>query len=210
MQIKQPLKASRESVTNATRRAQIIKAAIDTIAELGYDSASFARITERAGLSSPRLISYHFAGKQDLIEAIAESVYRAGAQFMIGRMEQQDSAAGRLQAYVEANLAFLREHPKEIRALTELGAHLRDASGEAYSSAGHQEPGVRELEELLRVGQRSGEFRDFDPRSMAVMIRSAIEAAAPRLNGPHALDLAVYSREVVTTFLTATTGQATR
>lgn len=34
------------------------------IAELGYAQASFARIAGRAGLSSTRLISYHFAGKR--------------------------------------------------------------------------------------------------------------------------------------------------
>ncbi|MFC5835908.1 TetR/AcrR family transcriptional regulator [Nonomuraea insulae] len=199
------IKPSRDSVTNTARRAQIIRAAIDTIAELGYEKASFARITERAGLSSPRLISYHFAGKQDLIMAIVEDVYRAGAQFMIDRMEEQGTAAGRLQVYVETNLEFLRDHPKEITALTELGSHLRNTSGEAYTSAEHQEPGVRGLEELLREGQRAGEFRDFDTRSMAVMIRSAIEAAASRLNGPYAIDIGAYTREVVTAFLAATT-----
>ncbi|TDD12969.1 TetR/AcrR family transcriptional regulator [Nonomuraea diastatica] len=210
MQIKP--KPSRDSVVNAARRAQIVKAAIDTIAELGYDRASFARITERAGLSSPRLISYHFAGKDDLIKAIVEDVYRAGAAYMTGRMEAQATAAGRLRAYLEANLEFLRDHPREIAALTEVGPHLRDRSGAPYTSAGHQEPGVRGLEELLREGQRGGEFRDFDPRAMAVMIRGAIEAAASRVSGPHALDLASYAREAVTTFLAATaaTGEPPR
>ena len=39
------------------------RSAITTIAELGYASASFARIAKRAGLSSTGLISYHFANR---------------------------------------------------------------------------------------------------------------------------------------------------
>ncbi|TDC05855.1 TetR/AcrR family transcriptional regulator [Nonomuraea longispora] len=208
MQIKR--KASRDSAINVTRRAQIIKAAIDTIADLGYDRASFARITERAGLSSPRLISYHFAGKDDLIKAIVQDVYQSGAAFILGRMEAEETAPGRLKAYLEANLEFLRDHPTEIAALTELGSHLRNPSGERSTTAEHQEPGVQGLAKLLRDGQRTGEFRDFDPRSMAVLIRGAIEAAASRVSGSHAIDMDSYTREIVSTFLAATTGKSPR
>ncbi|MEU6155652.1 TetR family transcriptional regulator [Actinosynnema sp. NPDC047251] len=34
---------------------------METLAESGYAGASFARIAKRAGLSSPGLLSYHFA-----------------------------------------------------------------------------------------------------------------------------------------------------
>ncbi len=46
----------------------------EVIAELGYPKASYARIAERAGLSSTGLISYHFADKSDLIGEVAASV----------------------------------------------------------------------------------------------------------------------------------------
>jgi TetR/AcrR family fatty acid metabolism transcriptional regulator len=46
------------------RRAQIAASAIDTIADVGFAGASFARIAERVGISGG-LISYHFAGKHD-------------------------------------------------------------------------------------------------------------------------------------------------
>jgi TetR/AcrR family fatty acid metabolism transcriptional regulator len=44
------------------RRAQIMAAAIDTIAEAGFAGASFAPIAGKLGISRG-LISYHFAGK---------------------------------------------------------------------------------------------------------------------------------------------------
>lgn len=188
------------SVTTSARRAQIVQATIDTLADLGYDQASFARITERAGLSSPRMISYHFAGKQDLMRQIVIDVFELGAKFMVERIEVEDTSVRRLRAYLEANLRFLRDHPREVAALTEIGPHLRTESGSAYTSAGAQEPSVHGLAELLADGQRAGEFREFNTRSMAVMIRGAIEAAAQRVNGQSSLDFEDYARELVTVF----------
>lgn len=190
--------------TNAARRAQIVAAAIDTIAELGYAKASFAKITERAGLSSPRMISYHFADKDDLMHQIVREVFTAGAEFIGARMAVEETVAAKLRAYLEANLEFLRAHPREMVALTEIGPHVRDADGQPYTSQSTQEPGVRGLEELLTAGQRSGEFRDFDVRALAVMIRGAVDAAAQRLRGEPGLDFDTYTRELVTAFSLAT------
>jgi AcrR family transcriptional regulator len=49
--------------TEEARRTQIVTAAIETIAELGYAQTSFTQIAKRAGLSGTSLISYHFTGK---------------------------------------------------------------------------------------------------------------------------------------------------
>ncbi|MGI5131635.1 TetR/AcrR family transcriptional regulator [Pseudonocardia sp. CA-107938] len=189
--------------TNEARRAQIMRAAIDTIAEVGYAKASFARITERAGLSSPRMISYHFESKDDLIHEIVLHVFGAGAAFINERVSAADGAIGRLQAYLEANLQFLREHPRDIAALTEIGPHLRDAAGQRYPSVGAQEVSVQSLEKLLADGHVSGEFRDFDVRSMAVLIRGAVDGAARRLRDEPDFDFDAYTREAVATFTRA-------
>src|SRR5262245_32686250 len=114
--------------TNEARRAQIMAAAIGAIAELGYAKASFARITERAGLSSPRMISYHFADKDDLIHEILLHVLGAGAIFIGERVAAAGTASERLTAYLRANLEFIREHPAEMIALFEIGPHVRSAA----------------------------------------------------------------------------------
>lgn len=190
--------------TNQARRAQIVRAAIETIAELGYAKASFAQITKRAGLRSPRMISYHFADKDDLIRQITVEVFTAGALYIHEHTAAADTSSGKLRAYLEANLRFLREHPKEVAALTEIGKHLRTDEGETYTSTGAQEVSVRSLETLLAEGRASGEFRDFDLRSMAIMIRAAVDGAAQRLREEPDFDFDAYSREVVATFALAT------
>src|SRR5882757_8394362 len=67
------MRARREgdrTFTENARRAQIVRAAIETIGELGYRATALARIAERAGLSSTGMISYHFRGKDDLMHAV--------------------------------------------------------------------------------------------------------------------------------------------
>lgn len=189
--------------TNEARRAQIVRAAIDTIADLGYTKASFAQITKRAGLRSPRMISYHFADKSDLIRQILIEVFTAGAAYINERTQDADTDLGRLRAHLEANLRFLREHPKEIAALTEIGPHVRDEAGKAYTSTSAQEVRVQGLEDLLAQGQASGEFREFDVRSMAIMIGGAIDGAGRRLREESDFDFDGYTRELVTTFTLA-------
>src|SRR5687768_12945642 len=68
------MQVTARSTAAAARRAQILEATIAVIAEEGFAKASFARIRERAGLSSTRLISYHFAGKAELVAALVEHV----------------------------------------------------------------------------------------------------------------------------------------
>ena len=61
--------ASERTFIETARRAQIVAAAIDTIAEVGYARASLVRIASRIGISRG-LISYHFAGKDELIKEV--------------------------------------------------------------------------------------------------------------------------------------------
>lgn len=44
------------------------------IAREGLSKASFARIATEAGLSSPEMISHHFADKDELLTALADTV----------------------------------------------------------------------------------------------------------------------------------------
>ncbi|HEY3686871.1 MAG TPA: TetR/AcrR family transcriptional regulator [Streptosporangiaceae bacterium] len=194
------------SPTNGARRRQIVAAAIEAIADGGYENASFAQITERAGLSSPRMISYHFAGKADLLRQIAADIFADGAERIAAAVARETTAAGRVGAYIRTNLEFLGAHPREMAALAAITPHLRTPDGRRYTTAGAevQESAVRPLRSLLEAGQRTGELGAFDCRSMAVMVRGAIEAAAVRAADP-SFDLAAYTDQVVATFTLAVT-----
>lgn len=191
---------ARSFITDA-RRAQIVAAAIEAVAELGYARASFARIAERAGLSSVRLISYHFDGKEDLFQAVADAVQDEARAFMQPRIRAHSDPAAMLAAYIESNLDFMAEQPAKMRALVDVLANARGADGEPLvSSAGFDTP-MALLVQHLRNGQAEGVFRPFDAEAVATAIRASIDAAANRLAGGDAFDAAAYGRELSALFL---------
>jgi len=187
------------SFTTTARRAQIVRAAIETIAEVGFGRASFARITERAGLSSTRLISYHFAGKDELIEEVVREVTSGIGGFVSERMKDQSSAAEALRAYILATVEFVGGHRTQMKAL--LSIFL---SGGLHYDSSADEPVTSVIERILTEGQSVGEFRDFDPLVMAVTIRRAVEGLPFLLESHPDLDLRSYAQELVTMFELAT------
>ena len=113
----------RTFIENA-RRQQIVAAAIDTIAEVGFAQASLARIAERIGISKG-VISYHFAGKDDLIKQVVIEIVEAGRAYIIPRVFAESTGPATLRAYIESNLAFMREHRNYMVAIVEIAPERR-------------------------------------------------------------------------------------
>ncbi|WP_207899058.1 TetR/AcrR family transcriptional regulator [Amycolatopsis pittospori] len=193
------MQAKAKSFTESARRAQIVAAAIETIAELGYGRASFAQIAKQAKLSSTGLISYHFANKEELVRTILEDVFGEIGAFMAERMSSPESASAALRTYIEANLEFAAAQPIRMRAL--LAIFVGGALD--YDPASEQRA-LEPVERILRWGQESGEFREFDVRVMATTIRRSVEGPVFLLAGPSELDLTAYAEELVTLFDLAT------
>jgi AcrR family transcriptional regulator len=189
------------SFIELARRAQIVEAAIETIAEVGYANASMERIAKRAGISRG-LISYHFAGKDELIAQVLVTVYTDGAMFMIPRIDAESTPSGQLRAYIESNLEYMRAHPSRMAATVALVVGGVLAEGLPGIDPDSTE-GLEHLEELLRQGQAAGEFRDFDPAFMARAIRNVIDGIPPRLSEP-GFDMDTCIRELTTLFDVAT------
>jgi AcrR family transcriptional regulator len=196
--------------TEAARRAQIITAAIDTIAEVGYGQASLARIAERAG-TSKGVISYHFAGKDDLIREVVAEVLAKGEAYMIPRILAESSGTGMLRAYIESNLAFMREHRNHVVAILEIFLNARGEDGGAPFDEESLDYTVTTLQQLLAHFQAVGDFRpDFDPQVMAVAIRGAIDQVPPRLARDRSLDVDRYAGELAALFDRATRPEGSR
>lgn len=183
------------TVTSSARRRQIIDAAIEVIAESGYAKASFARIAEEAGLSSTRFISYHFQGKGELMAAVVADVIGGIGDHVGQRVQAETTAAGMLRTYIEAVVGYIGIHRAPMIALTEvmLGAGFDDGIAGDQAATGH-------LERILREGQASGEFRDFDPWVMATAIQRSVDGLPFALQANPGIDLAAYARELVTLF----------
>jgi AcrR family transcriptional regulator len=199
--------AAREERTfiEAARRAQIVQAAIDTIAEAGYARASLARIGARIGISKG-LIGYHFAGKDELISQAVAEIIEAGKAYMIPRILAKPPGPGMLRAYIESNLAFMREHRNYMVAISEIARNGLTADGkQRFYGEADMDGFARELEDALSSFQAGGELRpDFDPHFMAIAIRAAIDAAARRLAQDPDFDIGNYAKEIASIFDLAT------
>ncbi len=196
--------------TENARREQIVGAAIDTIAEVGYGQASLARIAARIGISKG-VISYHFAGKDDLIKQVVIDVVEAGRAYITPRVFAESTGPAMLRAYIEANLAFMREHRNYMVAVVEIlrnGAFTTDSGrrvdGRDVDVATHL------LEEQLARLQAGGELRsDFDPGVMAVAIRATIDVVPHRLVLDPAFDIDKYASGIADIFDLATRAEDT-
>ncbi len=190
--------------TETARRAQIVAAAIDTIAELGYGQASLARIAETAG-TSKGVIIYHFGGKDELIRELVAELVARGVAYMEPRIEAAPGGAGKLRAYIESNLAFMRENRNHVVAIVEIALNARAADGSRLYDFSIQDAGVAALQGLLAYFQGTGEFRaGFDPHVMAMAIRAAINAVPAQLARDPALDIDHHAREIADMFHRAT------
>jgi AcrR family transcriptional regulator len=172
-----------------------VAAAIETIAELGYARASFAQIAKRAGLSSPGLISYHFSGKDDLIGQVVAEIYATGGAVVRPFGEGAATAGVELRAYLEGSIAFYDSHRSHMKALVQILMGHPEARSRWVDAPNASE--LDAVEALLARGQRDGEFRDFPPRTVAMIIRQLLSGALQHLLTEPALDLAGYTRELV-------------
>jgi AcrR family transcriptional regulator len=198
--------------TEAARRAQIIEAAIDTIADVGFGRASLARIGERVGISKG-LIGYHFVGKDDLIEQVVLEVLEQGKAYMRPRIvDAMATGSGFLRSYIESNLAFMREQRNSMVAIVEIERSGLTADGKErfHGHADAIDEAVQTLRQHLAHYQAVGDLRlDFDPNVMAVAIRAATDAVLHRYARDPDLDVDNYAHEIVTAFDLATRAQDT-
>nr|WP_300046872.1 TetR family transcriptional regulator [uncultured Nocardioides sp.] len=192
------MQVTERSAAATARRAQVLEATIDVVAEEGFAKASFARICERAGLSSTRLISYHFAGKAELVAALVEHVV-AGIGEHVGALVMAAETPGeRLRAYIEGVVGYADTHRAPMSAL------LQVVMSGAWGDGRPAPSDVSHLERILAEGQRSGAMREFDTHVMAGTIQRAVEAVPFQLEADADLDCTAYAAELVELFVRAT------
>jgi AcrR family transcriptional regulator len=198
--------AKDRSFIQTARRALIVDRAVEAIAELGFAKASVDQIARRVGVSKG-VITYHFPNKEEIVDAIIEKAVSAGRAYIEPRITAETSAAGRLRAYIESHLEFMDAHRKLLIALLEIAMNARRADGSLVIGPAARAERVLGLEELLRAGQRSGEFRRFATRVMALTIIQAIDGMPPLLAREPGLDVKLHGRELATIFHLATRKQ---
>ncbi|GAB3206987.1 TetR/AcrR family transcriptional regulator [Marinactinospora thermotolerans] len=194
------------SFIEQARRAQIIDAAIATIADVGFANASLARIAERAGISKG-VISYHFAGKDELVQKVVDQIYTDVADSVVAEITEwteAPTATAVLRTHILTVAAYMRDHREHLKALSEIFTGFRDPDGRSRYGVQSSDPIYDSLEAVYRTGQERGEFRPFDTRVMAVSQQAAIDHMFAYWENHPEHDLDAYARELADLFEHAT------
>jgi len=193
----EPLGQKKPSFIEEARRRQIVETAIQTIATQGFSQASLAEIARKAGISKG-VISYHFAGKEELVEEILRSLLQQPAEFVKDRVSRFESALDQLRAYVEANFEFMETHRDNYVALVDLWGRRRSSGDDNRFSAEAYEPSRHYLARILEAGRERGELRHVPVRTTASLIQGAIDGLMLQwVFDEEAIDLDVSRAEVL-------------
>jgi TetR/AcrR family transcriptional regulator, fatty acid metabolism regulator protein len=192
------------TLTQEVRRRRIVEAAIDCLARDGWHATTLAAVAAEAGISRG-LISYHFAGRDDLhravLESVAETIFGAGSEATQARIDAATTARDKLAAYIGGNLRFIAEHRREMAALGQVMPNLRREDGSARFDDAAEEPIIAGTALLFEHGLATGEFREVDPRTTAYALRRCIDGAAVKIVADPGFDIDAYARELTALFL---------
>lgn len=190
--------------TQSARRAQIVAAAIEVIAELGWAQTSIRKIADRVGVAMSAVL-YHFGTKDNLVEAIVEEMYRAALSVVGPAVDAESTAANKLAAYIRSSVAYFDTHRSHLTALTQLGTSYQPGGGRPFEELGltpelKQQLAVLDPTAILNAGQQDGQFGDFPVASMALALRGAVNAVVDKILREPGFDARAYGEDLVAIF----------
>ena len=158
------------------RREEMLRAALEVIAERGFPETRIADVAEQAGIS-PALVIYYFKTKEDLLTKAIRYAEVEWSALGALRMEVIESASARLEDIVamtclpvaDTDLPDSRRlwldvwaqsvrHPEMARVREEFNAHRRET-----------------IVGIVRDGMASGEFVDVDPTEFSVTLSALLD-----------------------------------
>lgn len=190
--------------TQAARRAQIVTAAIEVIAEIGWAQTSIRKIADRVGVAMSAVL-YHFGNKDNLVDAIIEEMYRSALAAVSPEIQAENTSAGKLAAYIRANIAYFDSHRTQLAALAQLGAGYQPTDGRRFDELGmtdelREELAVLDPTPILVAGQQNREFGEFAVGSMSMALRGAVNAVVEKILREPDFDARGYGNDLVDIF----------
>lgn len=199
-----PPKVRSESFTHAARKAQIVAVAIDVIAEVGFAQASIRKIADRVGIAMSAVL-YHFGTKDNLVDAIVEHMYRTMLTEVAPALHAEDTATGKLHAYIRSSIGYFGTHRVALKALASLGTTYVPSDGRRFEELGLSADIADQLSVLdpmpiLAAGQRDGEFGDFPVQSTAIALRGAVNGVVEKVLREPGYDATRYADDLIELF----------
>lgn len=186
----------RQRLSADARREQLFAAAVEVLAEQGFQGATADAIARRAGVSKG-LLWHYFDDRDDLLEQTARRTLTTLLHAVGAVIDLTAPAPEVVRQAVHGAAGLRRTHGAERRAMNEIVLNLRLPDGSMRL-------GLRDLDEayaaqaaIFRRGQAEGDLRDdLDPLLMAVTYQGAVDSMLGYLDAHPEADAEVHADTV--------------
>jgi AcrR family transcriptional regulator len=164
------------------RRDDMLRAALEVIAERGFADTRIADVAERAG-TSPALVIYYFQTKDNLLTEAVRLVEDLWYEYGFRRMDGIVGSAARLEVMVTTGFV-----PPEDIGIPSLWALWVDLWARALRDPNAAR--VREdfdarwrrvVADLVREGQVTGEFGDIEPDDFVLALSAMLDGLSVQI-----------------------------
>ncbi|MCC7537824.1 MAG: TetR/AcrR family transcriptional regulator [Deltaproteobacteria bacterium] len=151
------------------RRAQIIAAARAIVCRDGLDALTIGALEQKLAFTRG-VITYHFAGKDDIVRAVLESALAEIDEASRAEVESSLSPAEKIAGVLRANVRGFVERPEAGKVLLSFWSRLsadrriRELNAKLYARY------RRRTSALIEEGRRSGELSDVDAQHVATVV----------------------------------------
>ena len=166
---------TRRKLSAPERKAQIVSVAMNLIAAKGFEGLRFQEIARAAGINNATL-SYHFAGKEELIVGVMEQM---GALLRESRNQpanNETTAREQLWLEFESTGALLAKRPELFTVLVELSMRATRDKLIAEGMSRLDEDWSRRLRTIVKQGRKESAFRaEIDAEEAAILLLAQIK-----------------------------------
>lgn len=140
----------------AARRRQILDAAVELFARLGYSDTELDAVAQRAGIAKGTIYRYYRSKSALFLATVDDGMQRLLASIDAARPANGDGVAV-LTAAIRAYLVFFDEHPGYVELFMQERAQFRDRKKPTYFV--HRERNIEPWRKLVRQLMATGRVR---------------------------------------------------
>lgn len=160
----------RRGRTPGATRDNLLKAAIQAFAELGFDGTPVQRISRQAR-SNDRMLYYYFGSKEKLFVAVLESIYREMWDGESALALDYGDPVGALNTVIRFTMDHYLHHPEMVTLLNTENLHKGRHVSKSRKLKEVSSPALSLVSRILDAGVARGLFRDgLDPMHVYISI----------------------------------------
>jgi len=157
------------------QRDKILKTARQLLPKYGYNGISIRAIAMRAKLSTGA-IYFHFKNKKEIYKTICFEAIEMLIEKFIDGIKSRNTPSQKLISTFDSYIKFFYENRDYYNILMEYRADFHPENNDENDETMRKMSGMYKLmEETIRMGILEGEFREMDPRMLAIFLAAVAE-----------------------------------